>query len=724
MNSLGEDRPKRLTSSPRGAISDVDLLQMLANFFAFDAVVLIVSDNRSSSVRASWPTNRAGLRCNHSIEFERGQLLIDAGGSGKNALTATAEIDGGVAVRLHCSFNSPLGFLQEWVERALETLVRMFAAQLGADIARNRVADLHAYMAGLVDLSLTLGEELSLKDLLQRLADSARHMFGARYSAIGLLELTGIELGQIVTSGLGYDEQIAIGRLPQDHGILGALVRDAQPVRLEHLAQDSRVVEYPAHHPVMDSFLGVPIVIHNKVLGSLYLTDKEGGPFTLEDEQVATAFALQAAVVIENVLRREVERQRVNMLESLHEIEYAIHATSSLQEALNVLCTRLGEKLGVDRVKTDTHVDSELDLAAGAEWHRSNLQPLGPVPEFMARPAARLAEELWRSVGRRVMDDYLAPQIHTEGSQVFLRYTNARAAVIVPIMMGGRALGSIYVIMTDQPRHWTESEVNIVETIAGFVGRIILEAQYRSQQSKIIERLEALRRQQSLFLATVSHELRTPLTSITGYLELFKDGIVGEFTYEQNQMLDVLDRNTNRLRRLIENVLVVNQSEGTGTRDNFVQVSMRDVVTCIGQELAPAAQSRVIALEIDPGPESAIITGNKVQMESVVANIISNAVKFSHSGGEVSIICGLDESIRRVRITCQDHGIGIPSVEQSQLFTPFYRASNAVGLAISGTGLGLSIVRQIVHDHGGLMRLDSVEGEGTTVVIDLPMAVS
>jgi signal transduction histidine kinase len=87
----------------------------------------------------------------------------------------------------------------------------------------------------------------------------------------------------------------------------------------------------------------------------------------------------------------------------------------------------------------------------------------------------------------------------------------------------------------------------------------------------------------------------------------------------------------------------------------------------------------------------------------------------------VTIRCTPDKRTRRIKFTCQDRGIGIPADDQKQLFNRFYRASNATHQLIPGTGLGLSIVKKIVHDHGGEVRLTSVEGEGTTVVIDLPM---
>ena len=127
MNSVGDDRPKWLSSSPRGDLADVELIHLLAQFFSFDAVAMVVTVNNQTEVRASWPTNRAGLNCEDSTESERSSLLKAAGGTGKNVLTAAAEIDSGTAVRIHGSRASLHEFPLEWVERALETLVRMFA---------------------------------------------------------------------------------------------------------------------------------------------------------------------------------------------------------------------------------------------------------------------------------------------------------------------------------------------------------------------------------------------------------------------------------------------------------------------------------------------------------------------------------------------------------------------------------------------------------------------
>ncbi|MEK7295321.1 MAG: ATP-binding protein, partial [Actinomycetota bacterium] len=301
-------------------------------------------------------------------------------------------------------------------------------------------------------------------------------------------------------------------------------------------------------------------------------------------------------------------------------------------------------------------------------------------------------------------------------------FTDARAVIMVPIGLGERVIGVIYVVTVHRPRMWTEPEINMVQQAAAFVAQIVVEHEYWVHQNEHIERLERLERQQTNFVATVSHELRTPLTSISGYLELLTTGYAGELTEEQRRMLEVMDRNTNRLGRLIEDLLELNRNESNGLKIELTDVSMRELITDACNDLPPVVQHEAVELDIDAGPEAAIVHGDREQLKSAVVNIVSNAVKFSRPGGVVTIRCTLDEDTRRVRVSCEDRGIGIPAEDQRQLFSRFFRASNATDRQVPGTGLGLTIVKKIIEDHGGEVRLTSVEGEGTTVVIDLPLS--
>ena len=376
----------------------------------------------------------------------------------------------------------------------------------------------------------------------------------------------------------------------------------------------------------------------------------------------------------------------------------------------------LGKGLGVDRVMANT-VDADHKVLLGAQWHLPDLPPLGDIPEDLVPHVGALAEELWLGEGFATQDDFLSTEVQSqERSRIFHRATGARAVIMVPIGLGDRVIGMIYVLTIREPRGWTDSEAGAVRQVAAFVGRAIVEDDYRSHQSEYVERLERLDRQKTDFLATVSQELRTPLTSISGYLELLQDGDAGELTREQHRMLEVIDRNTSRLRGLIEDLLVLNRIESGGLKVNVVGVSMRELITHTGQELSPLAHSGAVELDIDAGPETAIVQGDRGHLHRAVVNVVSNAIKFSRPGGVITIRCTLDQGASRILVSCQDGGIGIPADEQGQLFTRFYRASNAADQAIPGTGLGLVIVKQIVEDHGGELRLTSIEGDGSAIV--------
>ena len=404
------------------------------------------------------------------------------------------------------------------------------------------------------------------------------------------------------------------------------------------------------------------------------------------------------------------------------EIGRAIRAASDTQQALDVLCVALGEGLGVDRVIANT-IGAQHEVQLDAQWHRPNLQALRALtvpPQLGA-----LAQALWLSAGFRAHDDLLKTEVEPDGHQVgrtFQQETGARAVIMVPIGLDGRVIGMIYALMVGEPRAWTMAEANVVQTVAGFVARAIVGAEHQAHQREYVDRIEKLDRQKSDFLATVSHELRTPLTSIIGYLELLQGQEAGELNAQQLRMLEVISRNTVRLRSLIEDVLVLSRIEGGVNKANFVEVSIGQLITRVGEDLSLLAQGSDVVLEIDAGPPEATVLGDSTSLDRAVVNILSNAIKFSRPGGVVTIRGTLDLGARRVLITCQDHGLGIPADDLADLFTRFFRASNATDQAVPGTGLGLSIVKQIVEDnHGGELRLASVQEEGTTVVIDLPM---
>jgi signal transduction histidine kinase len=427
------------------------------------------------------------------------------------------------------------------------------------------------------------------------------------------------------------------------------------------------------------------------------------------------------ALTEQNLALLRTQARALGMNELTFGIARAIRVASDTQQALDILCAELAEGLGADRVVASTF-DANGEILLGAQWHLADLPALGEMSADLVPQLVRLANEVWLAEGSRVRVDFLAPGVESsERAKAFRRETGARAVIMAPIGFGDRVMGMVYVLTVHDRREWTESEASTVRQVAGFVARAIVEAENQAHQREFVERVQRLDQQKSDFLATVSHELRTPLTSIAGYLELLEEEDVGELTAHQRGMLEVISRSAGRLRSLIEDVMMLSRIEGGASKDNFVPVSIHALITRAGEELWPLAQSSAVELEIDAGPKDAIVLGDRTSLDRAVINILSNAIKFSRPGSVVIITSTLDQEARRVLITCQDHGVGIPSRDQADLFTRFFRASNAMDQAIPGTGLGLSIVKQIVEDHGGELRLTSVEGEGTTVVIDLPL---
>jgi signal transduction histidine kinase len=202
----------------------------------------------------------------------------------------------------------------------------------------------------LVKAGMALARELSLDDLLGQLVETARDVLGARYAALGVLNDERTGLATFVTSGLTDEERARIGHLPRGRGILGVLIREARPLRLERIDDDPRSVGFPPNHPPMTSFLGVPVMLRGEAFGNLYMTEKIGGPFTAEDEAVAQTLAAQAAIAVDNARRYEAERRRAAEVESVQEVARAVLGTLDLDQLLPLIARRARSLTGADTV--------------------------------------------------------------------------------------------------------------------------------------------------------------------------------------------------------------------------------------------------------------------------------------------------------------------------------------------------------------------------------------
>jgi hypothetical protein len=237
-------------------------------------------------------------------------------------------------------------------------------------------------------------------------------------------------------------------------------------------------------------------------------------------------------------------------------------------------------------------------------------------------------------------------------------------------------------------------------------------------QRTAVERLQELERVKGDFVSTVSHELRTPITSIIGYTELLEDGLVGALSEAQLEVIDRVDRNGRRLLLLVEDLLTLSQIESSSLKIEPVVTDIRAVVTNAHRALSETLASRSLSVIISIPDEPVVHHGDPVQLERMVVNLLTNAVKFTPDGGTVEVALRSDGELSQ--ITVKDDGMGITEDDQTKLFNRFFRSTPATEQAIQGTGLGLTIVQAIVALHGGKIHLASAYGEGTTVTVTVP----
>jgi signal transduction histidine kinase len=244
-------------------------------------------------------------------------------------------------------------------------------------------------------------------------------------------------------------------------------------------------------------------------------------------------------------------------------------------------------------------------------------------------------------------------------------------------------------------------------------------AEAESAHRRLAEQNEQLRESDRLkdeFVALISHDLRTPLTSIMGYLELTLAD--GDLTEDQRGYLEIVDRNADRLLRLVNDLLFVARLEAGQLDLRPSELDLAAIVRQSVSEAEPRAAAKRIVLTC-AAEDVPAVQADKGRMFQLLDNLVSNAIKFTPEGGDIEVSVGRVNGY--VQLQVADTGIGIDADEQQQLFERFFRASTASQRQIPGTGLGLYIARAIVKAHGGSITVDSEPGRGTSFVVDLPL---
>jgi len=313
----------------------------------------------------------------------------------------------------------------------------------------------------LLDSALILASDLSLPVVLQRIIELAVKLTDARYGALGVIGSDG-RLRDFITTGITPQQRHAIGPLPVGEGILGALIREAKPLRLQRISDDPRHVGFPVNHPPMQSFLGAPVTARGRVFGNIYLTEKQGAKaFDAEDEAALLVLATQAGVAIENAGLYEEAKRRGQWLEAVREISASILAGNEIDGVLQIIARRARELVDAATATIVTPAQGgdgdslRITVADGA--HAAELVGL-PVPI-----KGSVSGEVIRSGYPEVLAD---ASRDGRAYQPMIALGNMGPMVLVPLVLRGKPLGALTVANPVGGATFHEEAVRLVETFA------------------------------------------------------------------------------------------------------------------------------------------------------------------------------------------------------------------------------------------------------------------
>jgi signal transduction histidine kinase len=292
--------------------------------------------------------------------------------------------------------------------------------------------------------------------------------------------------------------------------------------------------------------------------------------------------------------------------------------------------------------------------------------------------------------------------------------------LFVPLGAGPECLGNLVLTRTERDPEWTQVEADAAFDIGHDLGRAVLNARLFQREKQLLEEMRELDSYKSQLIKTVSHEFKNPLTSILGHLELMENV---ELDAMGGRSLEVIARNTNRLQRLVTDMLLLSSVGDPNRPLDAREVDLREVIEDVNEIVGVQAEARAIKILVDAPEQAVCAIGERHEIERLCVNLISNAVKYSPEDGQVSVqLSHVGDD--RVRVTVTDHGLGISRHDQTRLFDEFFRSSNPDATRRPGTGLGLAIVKRIVDRHAGSIRVESKLGEGSTFEVTLPAAAT
>jgi PAS domain S-box-containing protein len=472
------------------------------------------------------------------------------------------------------------------------------------------------------------------------------------------------------------------------------------------------------------SYMAVPMVVRGQIVGVISFAMSESGRHhSPTDLALAEELARRAAQAIDNAhlyaneqAARSSAEHTAQRMTRLYTITTLLSTALTASEVANVVVTQGYAALGavaafialLDDDGRSLHITQTVGYRQEdiAPWQQFSMNAETPATNAIRTRSLVLLEspEQW-------YERY--PGLGDESTSSF----GAWAAI--PLLGQDKALG-VMVLSFDAPQTFSADDRAFMLALAQQFGQALERARLYDTTQQARAEAEVAVRLRDQFLTIASHELKTPLTSLMGNAEAMqrrakRDPSLNE---RDERALNVITNQAKRLNRMITALLDISRLEQGQLAIERVPVDLTSLVRRIVDESQPNLHQHVLVFT--ESDELLIIAGDEVRLEQVFQNLIQNAVKYSPKGG--AIMVGVEREGKSACVSVADQGIGIPPTDMPKLFQRFYRASNADAKHISGMGVGLYIVKEIVEQHGGKVQVDSVEGDGTTFTIILPLA--
>jgi signal transduction histidine kinase len=534
----------------------------------------------------------------------------------------------------------------------------------------------------LIDAGIAVSSELTLDGVLQRIVETAAELTGARYAALGVIDRSGVALERFLTTGIDPETHERIGDLPRGRGILGVLIEDAHVLRLHDLTEDPRSIGFPPHHPLMRTFLGVPVILRGVAYGNLYLTEKtDGSDFTEEDEELVTLLAAQAAVAVENARLYESATRWLAQLESLTEVGNALAGETELTPLLELIATRLRDLVDAELVLIALPAaGGDLRIEAAVGVRHEDLSG-----SFLKRSGSKSGRVLERRRSERVDSTLDDPEVDLEIS----RKIGMRSGVFVPMVVGDRAIGVLAAHNKHGPDpRFNDEDLRIAEAFAAraAVAVDLADRVARDALRRVVEGQELERRR----LARELHdETGQALTSILLGLKRVEEAKTKEDARAAAaELRGEIVKTLQSVRRLAVELR-------PKALDDFGLVPALE-------RLADAfSGDSGIAIDVQANLDEARLPAEvETALYRIAQEALTNVAKHAGAGHVSVVVTRRDGS---VTVVVEDDGRGFGATGGD------------------GAGLGLVGMKERVGLLGGRLAIESTEGSGTTIVAEVPL---